>query len=239
MKKVLVLEDNKRTCDMISQIIYDTCELVEVYSIEEVGKAYKCALENTIDLFIVDIILDTSVPGDISGIRFVDSIRQIQGYQFVPVIIVTSLEDPKLYSYEELHCYGYIEKPFDPERIKKLVLECMKFSDGKVKKQKLYFRKDGILVSVNRDAIVYVESINHVAYFHMVNNDTLDIPYLTLKNFLKTVDSDDFIQCSRQCVVNEKYISSVDSVNRYITLTEDKGILEIGIMFKKRLRGAS
>lgn len=201
-----------------------------------VEDAYRHALEKDIDLFIIDVILDTSRPGDSSGLNFVDAIRKIDRYAFTPVIFVTSLEDAKLYTYEKLHCYSFIEKPFDPNKLKGVVMQCLNFPAVEQKRKTMYFRKDGIILAADREDIVYAECINHVLNVHTVQGDLLSIPYVTLKKFLADVDSDDFIQCSRNVVVNKRYIHNVDITNGVIQLKGKMGTVEIGIMYKKGLR---
>ncbi len=133
-KQILILEDNEVMLKNISCIVKEVVPDVNVYAIDDVDKAYKIALEHTVDIFMIDIILDTSKPGDVSGLNFVEHIRQIEKYMFTPVIIVTSLDNPKMYSYEKLHCYGYIEKPFEPENVKELLRQAVHFPT-KIKKK--------------------------------------------------------------------------------------------------------
>ena len=47
------------------------------------------------------------------------------------------------------------------------------------------------------------------------------------------MESTDFIQCSKNTIVNRKYILCVDSINRYITLMNEYGTLDIGPRMKK------
>lgn len=67
--------------------------------------------------------------------------------------------------------------------------------------------------------------------------DVLKIPYITLKKFLKEVDDPDFIQCSRNTIINRKYIQNVDIPNRIIHLKGSDGMVEIGVIFKKHVKG--
>lgn len=127
MKKILVLEDNPMTLGYITSLIQEIDTKNTIFECSDVKDAYQYALEKDIDLFIIDIILDTSRPGDSSGLKFVDGIRGIDRYAFTPVIFVTSLEDARLYTYEKLHCYSFIEKPFAPNMLKELVRQCLNF----------------------------------------------------------------------------------------------------------------
>lgn len=236
MKKILVLEDNVVTLKYIMSLVQDLDNKNVIFACSDVRDAYKYALEKEIDLFIIDIILDTSRLVDSSGLKFVDGIRDIDRYAFTPVIFVTSLEDARLYTYEKLHCYSFVEKPFDPNKLKELIIQCLNFPSIEQKRKTMYFRKDGIILAADRDEIVYVECINHILNIHMKQGDLLSVPYVTLKKFLSDIDSDDFIQCSRSAVVNKRYIHNVDITNRVIQLKKQIGTVEIGIMYKKGLK---
>lgn len=236
MKKILVLEDNPATLMQLVSIIQEVDREKKIYSINNVKDAYQCAMETIIDLFVIDIILDKSKPGDSSGLRFVESIRKIRHYSFAPVIFVTSLEDARLYTYENLHCYSFIEKPFDAGRMKQLVEQCLCFEESRNIAKTLYFRKDGIILAVEREDIVYAESINHIINIHTKNGDVLSIPYNTLKRLLADLDSIDFIQCSRSTIINKKYVQNVDITNRVIQFRNNLGRTEIGVMYKKNMK---
>jgi len=235
-KQILILEDNQVMLENISHLVTEVTSDVKVYAVDNVAEASKIILEHTIDIFIVDIILDTSKPGDVSGLNFVAHIRKIEKYMFSPVIIVTSLDNPKMYSYEELHCYGYIEKPFNPEKVKELLRQVMQFPAKIKEKITINFRKDGIVIPVDCNDIVFVESMGHNLYVHMKNKDVLEVPYKTLKELIMEVEGSDLIQCNRHTVVNKNYVENLDYVNRYITLKNELGKVDIGGTFKNNLK---
>lgn len=236
MKKILILEDNPLALDHLKSIVSDLGTNTVVYGYSNIRDAYQCAMERTIDLFLIDIILDTGRPSDTSGLRFVENIRQVEHYNFTPIIFVTSLEDAKAYTYEKLHCYRFIEKPFDVEQVKKTIEQCLKFP-GHVRESKtLYFRKDGIILAVEREDIVYAESMEHIMHIHTKQGDILKIPYITLKKLLEDLDSPDMLQCSRSTIINRNYVHNVDIPNRMIQFKDNLGRVEIGIMFKKFMK---
>lgn len=68
-----------------------------------------------------------------------------------------------------------------------------------------------------------------------MEDDELDIPYITIRQFLKQCRCDGFFQCSRSAVVNRDYIRSIDLPRRYIQLKTGKQV-EIGPAFVDRLR---
>ena len=236
MKKVLILEDDSIMLKHLSNIVQEIDIKTTVFLFDNVKDASQCVLKHTIDLFIVDIILDTHRPGDTSGLSFVESIRKIKGYGFTPVIIVTSLYDEKLVTYEELHCYSFIEKPFDKGRLKRLIEEALTFPGTDNRTKLLKFHKDGIIFAIEREHIVYVESVNHILHIHTAHNDVMHIPYKTIKGFLEEADSNDFIQCSRRTVINRKFVHNVDLTNRIIQFQKGMGRVDIGVMYKNQVK---
>lgn len=235
MKKMLIVEDSVQILAQLSYIAREINSSNKIYAFEKLEEAYRCALENDIDLFVVDIILEKEKPGDISGLQYVENIRKIDRYKFIPVIFVTSLEDAKLHTYEKLHCYSFIEKPFDESKMKNVMEECLQFYDVQQANKTLFFRKDGIILALDREEILYSESIQHIMYIHTTKEDTLSIPYITVKKLLEDLNSNEFMQCSRNVIVNKKYIYNVDTVNRIIELKNGERV-EIGITYKKKIK---
>lgn len=236
-KTVLIIEDDANQLKMLRQLVLSVNEDAVIYTADNEIIVYKILMEKTIDVFLVDIILDTRKPGDTAGARVVEHIRKIEKYMFTPVIFVTSLEDPTMYCFRDLNCIDYIEKPFDPNRVKKVLERALNYSTVREKEVSLSFRKDGILYPVELNKIVYMESIKHIMNIHMSNGSVLEIPYKTCKQILEETDTDCLIQCNRSTLVNKKFVESVDLVNRYIIFKDGLGEVEIGLAFKKKVVG--
>lgn len=236
MKKVLILEGNIRSLAMLKCLVLEVSRDVEVIALNRAADAYEYAVNRTIGLFIVDIVLDTGKAGDSSGLKFIDWLRKNKNYAFTPVVIVTALEDLKLYSFQELHCYSYMEKPFDPERVKKIVAECLEFPGIPVKQNILYLRKDGIIWTIDKDRIIYAQNQDRLIEIHIWKEDCLRMPYMTLKQLTEEINSPDIIQCSRSAIVNIRFIRNIDIPNGIIELKDHLGRLEIGLTYKKKMR---
>lgn len=56
MKKILIIEDNQQILTHLSYIAQEINSSNKIYAFKNLDEAYRCALENDIDLFIVDII---------------------------------------------------------------------------------------------------------------------------------------------------------------------------------------
>lgn len=236
MRKILILEDKIAEQQEIIDVIGMIERPTKVLPCVDTKEAYACALEGDIDLFIIDVILKPEDQEDTSGLKFVESIRGVTRYEFTPVIILTCLEDLRSYSYENLHCYAFIEKPFSRERLKKTIEECLRSPRMPERARTLYYRKEGAILAVQREDIMYATSIRHSIHIHTSKKDTIAIPYLTVKKFLADVNSRDFMQCSRSTVVNKKYISSVDLTRRKIWLGDGDKSVEIGVTYVATIR---
>lgn len=233
-RNVLIVEDNKICMETLAEIIKE-CDSasVTVYCAQNSAEAYKYAMEARIDLFLVDIMLDNSVANDVSGIVFVDRIREMERYQFVPVIFITALEDHKLSAFSNLHCYGYIEKPFDYVKLKELIASAMKYPVREERKKRyIYYRKDGILYSLDTEQVIYLESVRRKLVVHK-SDEEVEIPYRTCSSILNELDGENFLQCNRNVIINRQYIDCVDEVNRYVRMRNGTN-LEIGRILKKR-----
>lgn len=147
-RNILILEDNKNHMAALSKLIEDLNRDVVIHCAHTVKEAYPLTFEHHIHLFLVDIVLNTKEPGDTSGLNFAKRIREVSRYKFTPLIFITSLEDPKYFSYSQLHCYGYIEKPFNPCQVRDMVLEALEFPAKEDEDKNIYFQKDGIVFAV-------------------------------------------------------------------------------------------
>ena len=236
MKKVLILEDNLALLRKEASIVHNLDYKCEVISCDNPKDAMADALSGYIDLFIIDIILDLSHPGDMSGLHFADNIRKIGKYAFTPIIMVTGLEDPKLYSYEYLHCYSFVEKPFDPEALRGKIMQCLQFPGHLSSPNMLKFRKDGIIHLISEDDLAYAEVSAHQMYLHKTGGEVLIVPYYTIQELKKCVNSDIFCQCNRHCLVNKSAISTIDYTNGVLQLVGGLGKLDIGRSYKNEIK---
>lgn len=133
--------------------------------------------------------------------------------------------------YSSVHCYQFIEKPFDFEKVKQTIQEAIRYETVQEKDRSLMFRTEGMLEMIAVSEIVYVESVNHRLEI-VTTSGRIEIPYKTCNSLLKELDSDNFVLCKRGVIVNLEFVKKVDTVNRYILLADDFGNLEIGPILK-------
>ena len=234
-KAVLIVEDEEQQLNILQRLVRNVNQTADIYLARNVAEAYRTLMERTIDVFVVDIILEPEKAGDTSGFQLIDRLRKIPKYMFTPVIVVSALEDPTFYAYTELNCLGYIEKPYDPKRIAELLQKALCYTTSRNEETTINFRKSGILYPLRIKDIVYLESRNHIIYVHMVSGSCLKAPYKTCKQILKEADGDSLVQCSRSALINRNYVLIVDTVNRLITFKDNLGRVDIGITYRKKI----
>lgn len=234
-RNILILEDKKTQRDALYKIVSDLEKDVMVYTASNVEQAYQISMTNHIHLFLMEIILCPEQEGDVTGLRFAQEIRTVRKYQFTPIIFISSLEDPKLYSYSHLHCWSYIERPFDLAKVRETVLEALNFPAYDDIERFVYFRKDGIIYAKKIKDIIYIENRRRRITVYS-QDDVLEIPYRTCARMMEELDSELFVQCSRHGIVNTSYLKEVDFANRYLRLRHIDQLIEMGSVAKRKLR---
>lgn len=231
-RNVLIIEDNKACMEALAELTQKCDAVGAVFCVDNSADAYKYAIEEEIDLFLVDIVLDGKDAHDVSGILIVDRLRKMKRYEFTPVIFITSLVDEAMNAFHNLHCFDYIEKPFNLEKVMKIVNSALKMplSDDR-ESEVFYYRKDGVLYALNTDRVICLESS-----LRSVTIDTLDetvsLPYASLRNLMEALPRKHFIQCSRNVIVNRRFITYADKVNQLVKLKNGKSV-KIGGKRKK------
>ena len=71
MKRVLILEDNAFMLDCLSRIVQEVNVKTNIIPFDNVKYACNCVLKSTIDLAIIDIMLEPHKSGDSSGLSCV------------------------------------------------------------------------------------------------------------------------------------------------------------------------
>ena len=233
MKEVLIIDDLEISRKALELLVRQVDENAVIYMAENERDAYLIAMKKTIDLFLIDIVLHPGkAGGDQSGAEFAQDMRRVKKYQFTPIVFITSLYDPKCSMYRVVRCYNFIEKPYNPERVKKIIKSAIQYQTKDSKDRSIFFRVDGILEAVTVEEIIF--AFSRWQHLNVVTRtEKLIIPYKSCSSLQADLDSESFIRCNRSTIVNLEYIKCVDSVNRYIFLKENETVLEIGPIIKK------
>jgi two-component system, cell cycle response regulator DivK len=119
MKTALIIEDDDNNMELISIIL--EASGFQFIKAETGQKGIDLAIEKLPDFILLDIQLP-----DINGLEVLKKIRASKADGHFPIIAMTSYamsgDREKLLA---AGCNGYIEKPIDPERVMKQILEVL------------------------------------------------------------------------------------------------------------------
>ncbi|MBE5943098.1 MAG: response regulator transcription factor [Lachnospiraceae bacterium] len=232
MKKVLIVEDSKLECSALVKVLGKIDKDIQVLTTDKLGEALEYAIHNNIHLFIVDIVLNPSDDQDTSGLEFVESIRNFPQYKYVPIIFITGLNDRKLYAYENLHCYRYIQKPLLYSEVEKIIKETLDFTRVIENNVPLKIKRDGVLYVINKKDIIYATSKASKMTI-VTSKDRFVFFYLSCTTLMDMLEMPNFRKCNRNTIVNYDYIASIDQRRNFIQLRGRVEGLKIGTNFKK------
>lgn len=228
MKKVLIVVKNEKTKNVLERIVEELNPNGEVYVTDDLPKAYHIMSIHTIHLFLIDLVLYPSVRGgDVSGAVFAQNVRRITRYQFTPIILFSPLLDEGLHMYAKIHCYAYIEKPFETEVVKKTIGEALKYQSHDCENRQIFFRKDGLLEALFVKDIIVAEGKDRDIYLETTTGRRM-IPYRSCRTLYEQLDSPQFLFCNRSTIVNRKYVKRIDAVNGYLYMKDIDYALKMG-----------
>ncbi len=93
------------------------------------------------------------------------------------------------------------------------------------------YQRNGITSKIRLSQIYYVESLRHQIILHSINGEMVERK--TLSQFLKEIESTDFIQIHKSYVVNKRFIQEIK--NQEVILKEQTH-LPIGRSYKESLK---
>lgn len=234
MKKILILEDDYDAAERLKEIICKVNGNIEIFHVANYADACKIIFEEVFTLFIVDIILDRKNPNDASGLDFIRLLRGICQYEFSPVIITTGVADSKLYAYDNLHCYQYLEKPFYMEQVQRTIEQALKMPQMQEQDRYIHLRDDSTILAQKVSEIVYVYYKNRKLILRSVDGVSV-FYYRSLRQIKGQLFSNHFIQCNRNTLVNRKFVWKIDLINSRLKLKENYGDLTIGTTYKRKI----
>lgn len=234
MKKILILEDDCEAAKRLEKIIGAINGNIEIFYVANYADACKIVFEEVFTLFIVDIVLDRKDPNDASGLDFIRFLRGICQYEFSPVIITTGIADSKLYAYDNLHCYQYLEKPYKTEQVQAAIEQALKIPQKEEQDRYIHLRDDDTILAQKVNEIVYVYYKDRKLILRSVDGVSV-FYYRSLRQIKGQLFSNHFVQCNRNTLVNRKFVWKIDVANGKLKLKGTYGNLIIGTTYKRKI----
>lgn len=234
-RNILVLEDEEATRGKIIKCIEEMDENVEIYQTNSAAEAWSIAMKHTIDVFLVDIVLDKKKKDDISGLIFAEKIREIEKYTFTPLIFITALTQHKFYAFTNIHSYGYLEKPYKSVELQRIMKKALAYITVREKEQKVYFKKKSVRFYAMEKEIVYIEGVMREVTIYTIN-EKIEIPRKSFKELMEELPKEKFIQCGRCVAVNRLMVERFDRSTKCLYLRKPYGSIKVGDRYLKRIK---
>lgn len=233
MKNVLILEDDRESSRLVSDLLSECREELAIYTAYDEKEAMQMAMDCYMDLFIIDILLHDGVGNDISGLIFTKRIRQNSRYEITPIIFITSIANLELHTYREISCFSYILKPLNQAKQKKLIDKVDKLFKGSSRspeEEYYYFKVDYVYYPVRIDELVLVRCEGRKLLVQTVK-ETFYVSRLSMKRLkedLRKMGNHSLVECRRGVLVNQNYIENIDTVARYLKLRNIDELVDFG-----------
>lgn len=115
MAIILAVDDSGVIRDLVQAILIDNGH--DVVTANDGVEGLSAARDQVFDMIISDI----NMP-NMTGISMVSKIRRLPGYEYIPIIMLTTeSSDFKKDKARKMGATGWLQKPFDPERLMKAV----------------------------------------------------------------------------------------------------------------------
>lgn len=115
MAKILTVDDSKVIRDLVKAVLIENGH--EVVTANDGVEGLSATRNEKFDMILSDI----NMP-NMTGISMVSKIRRLEGYEYTPIIMLTTeSSDFKKEKAKKTGATGWLQKPFDPERLMKAV----------------------------------------------------------------------------------------------------------------------
>ena len=232
-RNILIIDNDKEKISMLVNLLHEKCEDPNIIVVDNGSEAFNHLLKTTMDMFILDVVLAPDKSGNTSGLTLIEHIREVERYIFTPVIFVTAVKNSELYAYSKLHCLGYVKKPYSVEEIRRLFEVAMKFRTKRREDRTIIFRNRSMFYPIVIKEIACVEWFRHQLYIHLGDGSVVQVPYRTCKSMLDEIDVDYFIPCSRNTLLNKRYVLGVNVSKCTVIMKNNLGMKQIGPTYKE------
>lgn len=150
------------------------------------------------------LFIDLDMPIQ-SGFEVSDKIRKLNVN--VPIVYITNRND-LVYKAFKYKAVGFIRKSFIDKELPDILNQILKEIESHV--HEISIVSSGKLYQVNIEDIIYVFSEDHDLLFHICNKKEILKMRGTLTSLIELISFSDFISVSASCIVNYKYVFSIE-----------------------------
>ncbi len=207
-----IVDDNPDDCEKLKSCFsFLAAQIKEEFSVDEYldSKRFLMHFDNQYNALFLDIEMP-----DINGLELAKQIRETDNS--VMIIFVTNSAKYAASGYE-VDAVDYILKPVDTNsfmlKMKRILPRIERRKDADI-----LLKTDNGLERLQISHIKYIEVFGHYVIYHTYFGDYSI--YGTLSAETKRLPDEQFVKCSRNCIVNLRYVESVK--NGYCIVADEK-----------------
>lgn len=207
---ILIVEDDNIQRQNFTKMMQGIKQNLTIYEAEDKDDALKISNENIIDIFYIDIFLKNS-----SGLDLAIDLRKIYKYEFSWIIFLTTHVEYITQAFKEVHCYDYILKPYDKEKLLDISNRIISRSGSNTvveRKYAIFDLKEGIFIKVYVDEILFIEVNSRTCTVH-TKKGSYEVKGISLKHSLKLINSNAIVKSHKSFAVNINYITKIVKLN--------------------------
>lgn len=209
MINVLVAEDDDLQRDNLIKMLKDIVKDINIYEAEDETSALETSIKENIDFFYIDITLKNS-----SGLSLAMNLRKMPKYNLTWIVFITTHRRYMLPAFKEIHCYDYIVKPYNKQKLKDmtmLIINNIKKNYKAETKEKEYvlFDSNKLNIKVYLENILFIEVRIRNVLVHTTKG-FYEIHRTSLKNIVKKVCNNYIVQSHRSYIINLNHIEKVE-----------------------------
>ncbi|MDR1700783.1 MAG: LytTR family transcriptional regulator DNA-binding domain-containing protein [Lachnoclostridium sp.] len=229
-KRIVILEDNEKVKTELRYILSQAGAGWKIVFFERIEIAILYLKSNHADLLVIDLKLDTDQIKEWSGLYFARRIRLMEEYYNTPIVFI-SPKSKVTHIVGNITFYIFIETIQNKELFV-FLLKKLLFLD--VEETWITLRDRGRSFNFKIEDIVYGEIFRRTFTLKTIK-ESIVIPYLSMKEFLKKVSSYPIYQCHRSYAINVNFIMSINKMQNSILLIDSYGTIRLGTTYKKSI----
>lgn len=204
MIRIAVVDDEEIAVERISKIIENH---LNKSSIKHQLNLYTDPEEFLFDFLKIKfqaLFIDLDMPV-LSGFDISEKIREVNTN--IPIVYITNRND-LVYDAFKYRAVGFIRKSFIDKELPDILNQILKEIESRA--HEISIVSSGKLYQVNIEDIIYVFSEDHDLLFHICNQKEILKMRGTLTSLTELISFSDFISISASCIVNYKYVFSIE-----------------------------
>lgn len=226
---ILILEDDLTQLEILHKMLKTRWSDFHYTCCDSYKSAHTAIALKKYDILILDIRL-SQTENDFNGIHFASYLRSLPAYRTTPILFITCITHKMQMCINKLHCYSYIEKPYNQDMVINAVSSIITNQTDHSQRNCLTIKLlNDVNTHISFSDILYIEVKGHNLIFVCLEDRFTSSSY-SLTSVSELLPAY-FLRCHRKFILNANFMTNYDKTNLYINIKSQS--IPIGRSFKK------